>query len=172
MPSNGRSRLRASHFTGRRKLFEAPDETPVDLTPPEPEEPAELVEDDVEADVVTIEAEAEVATEETVIKEEPSAESADVQDAAGETVSAEPGPAPAEEASAETAPESAVDDGSGKEEAAEAAEADEDKKPVSVKDVTSGGAGDADEPIIFVPPRAPDDPGPEGELEADESRRS
>ncbi len=159
-------------FHGAAELFEAPDETPVDLTPPEPEEPAEFVEEDAEPDVVTIEAEAEVATEETVTKEEPTAESVDGQGAADETASAEPDPAPAEDASAETAPEAAVDDGSGQEEAAQTADADEDKKPVSVKDVTSGGAGDADEPIIFVPPRAPDDPGPEGELEADESRRS
>lgn len=159
-------------FHGAAELFEAPED--VSEEPPQPamDEPDTIEEEaDDGPPVVTIEAEAEVASDETADPQEQTAESVDGQGAAEDAGPTETSPESVADDSAEVASDSLVEDVSEKEEV-QTAEDDRDKKPVSVKDVTSGGAGDADEPIIFVPPRAPDDPGPDGELETDESRRS
>ena len=165
-------------FHGAAELFEARDEAPADLAAPLTAsgpmvgtgEPAALAGEDAGPDAAAIEAEAETAAE---AEDAAGAGQPRARSAAGETGPAEPGPVAAGDASAQMAPEPVAGDsidgslGDGRErrDAARSAGAGRDGKPLSVKDVTAGRAGEADEPIVFAPPRAPDDPGPEGEPE-------
>ncbi len=159
-------------FHGAAELFEVPEDIPDELQQAEPAGTA-AIDDEIEPDVVTIEA--EIASEDTVDAGDTTANTEDADDAkatADHSDAVDADPEPENQDIRQADPEEKTVDGDDAVDVPAPVAAEPDKKSVSVKDVTSGGAGDADEPIIFVPPRAPDDPGPDGELETDESRRS
>lgn len=183
-------------FHGAAEMFETPEEMPPIVTEPDtvsdvvadvreeepefaPSDLPETAEEPVIIDAIPEPVEempAETAREEepAAVEPEPVSEAAAVDDEPAGTVEfapASPEPEPVVEV-AETA-EPAEDKAEGDDEkpvAAETAKETRGRKPVKLADVTESKGRAAEEPIIFVPPRAPDDPGPDGDLEPDETR--
>ena len=167
-------------FHGAAEMFEAPEEMPTVIAEPDvpsedpapesdlsPLETVDPVEEPVTIDVV---AEAvEQPVEQTVEEEAPAPAPVGVEaeakaEAAPEATEPEPvAEAPAALETKTEAPEE-------KKTEEDVAKNSRSKKSVKLADVTDGKGKGVDEPIIFVPPRAPDDPGPDGDLEPDENR--